>query len=174
MLLNRHQNVPRLFGLQPASEPILIKLGIAGYRFDSPDGPRQVRRWWRISSPPRSAAGSTTPTESAPTSSQANGTKEIRTGGMDRTKLAATRYHDARQESRETSAKSYESRYLAHMFIWRVPRSNDRPIAIEQYDAGFISTRPAGGGALSGIPVAQITSLPQLTSCKHVTSTFTP
>ena len=47
VLLKRHQEKRQEFGLQPTSEPLLMKWGIEGYRFASPDGPRQLEQWWR-------------------------------------------------------------------------------------------------------------------------------
>jgi len=46
LLLKRHQQTLQSFDLQPAGDPLLMQLGIDGYRFGSAQGRGKVQEWW--------------------------------------------------------------------------------------------------------------------------------
>ena len=46
LLLTRHGRTPAQFGLQPAVEPMLLRLGVKGHRFSTADARKNVQRWW--------------------------------------------------------------------------------------------------------------------------------
>ena len=47
MLLKRHGESPGAFGLEKATEPILHKHSVSGYRFATPDAREKVLQWWK-------------------------------------------------------------------------------------------------------------------------------
>lgn len=55
ILLTRHGQTPSQFGLKPAAESLLVRLGIDGYRFSTPEARQQVRQWWQKQ--PKKAVG---------------------------------------------------------------------------------------------------------------------
>ena len=46
LLLSRHSRAPAQFDLQSAADPVLTKLHVDGYRFDSDEAREKVRQWW--------------------------------------------------------------------------------------------------------------------------------
>ena len=46
ILLKRTGEIPSEFGLQLVEEPLLSRIGLAGYRFDSPQSRQRVESWW--------------------------------------------------------------------------------------------------------------------------------
>jgi len=46
MLLRRHGQVPSEFGLQPAEDPYLSAVGVAGYHAVSAEGLARLQQWW--------------------------------------------------------------------------------------------------------------------------------
>jgi hypothetical protein len=47
LLLERHQEPPARFGLQPAGQQWLARFKIAGYRFAEGSSPQEVKNWWQ-------------------------------------------------------------------------------------------------------------------------------
>ncbi len=47
MLLKRFGQSPSQFGLQSAAEPMLMRLGVNGYRYSSKQSPTKVQQWWQ-------------------------------------------------------------------------------------------------------------------------------
>lgn len=46
LLVSRHGRTPAQFDLQSAADPLLTKLHVDGYRFDSDEAREKVRQWW--------------------------------------------------------------------------------------------------------------------------------
>jgi hypothetical protein len=46
LLLQRRGRTPAQFDLQPAPDPLLLKLHVNGYRFGSDEAPKKIQQWW--------------------------------------------------------------------------------------------------------------------------------
>jgi hypothetical protein len=46
LLLKRHGRTPAPFNLQPAADPLLLKLHVDGYRFSDEQSPKKIQAWW--------------------------------------------------------------------------------------------------------------------------------
>ena len=53
LLLGRHRQRPGRFDLLPVPEPLLLRVGVEGYRFGSADAPRKIQFWWKQESQER-------------------------------------------------------------------------------------------------------------------------
>jgi hypothetical protein len=56
LLLKRHGQEARDFGLEPANDDVLASFGVAGHRFSSPEGRKRLEQWWRDQSQQARAA----------------------------------------------------------------------------------------------------------------------